>query len=133
MPSGYAYQAIEQALADNDLLDTAYLIGSNAAKQHFGERVKQSIDGASLRAAVERGEKVAARYFLFGIAAQFDEPIVRFSQEHGVDVVPAVNTFRYEGPDAAEQAEADVRRLRAMGVQRFQIDSVYEPLFAVPR
>jgi hypothetical protein len=127
------FQAIERALIDNDLLTTAYLIGSDAAKRYFGQRLKMSTDGVSLRAALERGEPVGERFFVFGVAARIDEPTVKLAQQHRVDVVPAVNTFRYVGADTERQAADDVERLSALGVRRFQIDSVFEPLFMPAR
>jgi hypothetical protein len=125
------FEAIERALVENDLLATTYLIGSDAAKRYFGQRVKTSVDGRSLRAALDRGEPVGQRYFVFGVAANLDTTTVRLAQHHEVHVVPAVNTFRYQGDNSFQQAADDVRRLRALGVHRFQIDSVYEPLFAI--
>jgi glycerophosphoryl diester phosphodiesterase len=125
------FRAIEQALIQNDLLPTTYLIGSDGAKRHFGNRLKVSVDGRSLRAAIERGEPVAEKYFVFGVAAQIDADTVRLAQQYRVDVVPAVNTFRYLNDDENRQAADDVGRLRGLGVRRFQIDSIYEPLFHV--
>jgi len=123
------FDSLEKTLLQHELLDSAYLIGSDATKKHFGTRVKVSVNGRSLREAIARQEDVAQRYFVFGVAAEIDEATVRLAQQHHVDVVPAVNTFRYPGANPTEQAARDIRRLRALGVTRFQIDSVYEPLF----
>jgi glycerophosphoryl diester phosphodiesterase len=123
------YKTLEEALVRHALLDSAYLIGSDAAKKHFGERVKVSVNSGGLRDTIARQEDVSRRCFVFGIAAEIDEATVRLAQQHGVDVVPAVNTFRYRAANPMQRAARDVQRLRSLGVTRFQIDSVYEPLF----
>mgnify|MGYP001270300164 CR=1 FL=1 len=53
---------------------------------------------------------------------------VRYAQSLKVPVVPSVNTFHYLGIRAKQTPEADIKRLRALGVQEFQIDSEYENL-----
>jgi glycerophosphoryl diester phosphodiesterase/cephalosporin-C deacetylase-like acetyl esterase len=126
------YAAVERTLIENNLLESAYLIGSDAAEQHLGHRLKTSTNGPSLRAAIARGEEVGSKYFLFGVAAGIDQATVQLAQQHHVDVVPAVNTFRYSGANPRQQAAEDIKRLRALGVARFQIDSVYESLFELP-
>ncbi len=48
------------------------------------------------------------------------------AQQAGVPVVPSVNIFHYATKDHTPLAARDIRRLRALGVTQFQIDSVYE-------
>jgi hypothetical protein len=61
----------------------------------------------------------------------FDAHALRLARQHQVTPVAAINTFRYarQGDGAWKAAEADARRLLALGVRYFQIDSVYQHLF----
>jgi glycerophosphoryl diester phosphodiesterase len=119
--------AIESILAKYDLLATAWLLGPENAKRHFASTMKVSIGPAELAAAAERGEKgLAKRYFLFGVAAHITNHDIALARQLNVIAAPAVNTFRYQGADQASQAATDIQRLRALGVDHFQIDSVYE-------
>ncbi len=69
---------------------------------------------------------MGGRYFLFAHAAQIDADVVALCRKHGVAVVPSINTFHYLTGSHLEQAAADIRRLKKLGVSEFQIDSVYE-------
>ena len=66
----------------------------------------------------------------------FDHPeqlpgdLVAPLQACGVLVLPAVNTFRYPKHSFSRLEEADIRRLQRAGVDGFQIDAIYRPLFA---
>ena len=50
-------------------------------------------------------------------------------RQNGAYVIPAINTFRYPENNHYELARKDINRLIQAGVEGFQIDSVYRPLF----
>lgn len=84
-----------------------------------------------LREAVDRGEPVAERYYLFDVAARIKADDVAYAQAHGVTPAAGLNTFRYEdaGVEHHAGAKSDAERLHALGVRTFQIDSIYDRYF----
>ncbi len=120
------YTEMLDILRENDLLDSAFVIGSDESREHFLDKAKIGTNPEALRAAVARGEDVANRYFMFGHAKRFNAEVVELCRAHNVAAVPSINTFHYPGPNHLNPATADIRRLRALGVTHFQIDSVYE-------
>jgi glycerophosphoryl diester phosphodiesterase len=125
------YERLARLLDQHKLLHTAYLLGGDKAKQVFRESCWLSANRQRLREAVERGEDVARRYYLFELGSVLDEEAVGLCRQHNVTPVAAINTFRYTESKRDEQkgAEEDVARLKQLGVVHYQIDSRYEPLF----
>lgn len=125
------YERLARLLDQHKLLRTAYLLGGDNAKNVFRESCWLSASRQSLRAAAERGEDVARRYYLFELGSVLQEESVALCRELSVTPVAAINTFRYTEAKRDEQrgAEQDVARLKALGVVHYQIDSRYLPLF----
>ncbi len=67
--------------------------------------------------------------FWFGLPHQLPSAMVKPLQQDGAYVIPAINTFRYPADGHYELARKDIRRLNEAGVDGYQIDSVYRPLF----
>lgn len=67
--------------------------------------------------------------FWFGLPEQLPSSMVRPLQKNGALVIPAINTFRYPKEGHYELAKKDIERLNEAGVDGYQIDSVYGPLF----
>ncbi len=70
------------------------------------------------------------RKFWFGLPQQLPSEMVKFLQQNGAFVIPAINTFRYPDEGHFELARKDIQRLNEAGVDGYQIDSVYKPLFS---
>ena len=120
-------RAIEDSLAQNGLLDGAYIIGTDQSRTWFHGKARVGVDRNKLRAAVEGGEDVARLYFLFEHGRDLDAETVRYAQALGVPVVPSINIFHYEDlADHMATAEMDVKRMLELGVEEFQIDSPYD-------
>jgi glycerophosphoryl diester phosphodiesterase len=62
----------------------------------------------------------------FGWAHELPSASVAPLQQAGVLVIPSINTFHYPLHAQHTLARQDIRRLKAAGVDGFQIDSVYE-------
>ena len=125
------YEEMERELKRTGLLESTYLIGLESSRRHFHGKARVSLNSAQLKDAVAKGEDVARLYFLFEWGKTLTEEQVKFANQHKVPVVPSVNTFHY-GQNLAESVKlgsADIKRLMAMGVTQFQIDSIYEPAF----
>ncbi|MHC4432662.1 MAG: glycerophosphodiester phosphodiesterase [Planctomycetota bacterium] len=67
--------------------------------------------------------------FWFGLPHQLPSEMVKPLQWNGAYVIPAINTFRYPDEGHYELARRDIQRLNEAGVDGYQIDSVYQPLF----
>jgi len=123
------YVELESALRDNGLLESAYFLCPPGIPERFRGKARLSSNAQRLREMAARGEPVEKLHFLFE-RGNMKEDDVRWAQARGIPVVPAINSFHYEGERAMEQAFADIRRLLGLGVTDFQIDSIYEPAFA---
>lgn len=108
-----------------------YSLGGARVYPLFEGRVMVSANRQDLRRYAEAGEPVGQRYFLFELGSEVDGAAVTLCREVGVTPVAAINTFRYTMAKRDEWAgpAEDVRRLRALGVRDFQVDSRYEALF----
>lgn len=121
------FEAMDAALSENGLLETAYVIGTEQSRRRYPGKARVGLDRAALSAAIERGEDVARLYFLFEHGRDLDRDTVEWAQSLGVPVVPSINIFHYDDTgDHMAAAEADTRRMLALGVEEFQIDSVYD-------
>jgi glycerophosphoryl diester phosphodiesterase len=67
--------------------------------------------------------------FWFGLPQGLPSEMVKPLQQNGAYVIPAINTFRYPANGHYELARKDIQRLNEAGVDGYQIDSVYRPLF----
>ena len=67
--------------------------------------------------------------FWFGLPPGLPNEMVKLLQQNGAYVIPAINTFRYPDEGHYELARKDIQRLNEAGVDGYQIDSVYHPLF----
>jgi len=126
------YRSMLDTLRENDLLESAYVIGNDESRALFLGKAKVGIRADALKSAAARGEDVAQRYFLFLQANGLDAKLFEYCNAHGVTVVPSINTFRYPGDKHNKRATADIKRLRKLGVTYLQIDSVYEEACTEP-
>jgi hypothetical protein len=126
------YQEMERELKRTGLLESAYVIGTEESRRYFEGKAKVGVTFDRLRAEASANNKIADRFYLFEWGRTLTEEQVYYAQKHRVTVVPSVNTFHYAptGKDPLREGSNDIRRLRAMGVTEFQIDSVYEVAFA---
>jgi len=78
----------------------------------------------------QKGETVdlTGKYW-FGLPHRMPDDTVKRLHQNGAYIVPAINTFRYPQDNHYELARKDINRLIQAGVEGFQIDSVYKPLF----
>lgn len=79
---------------------------------------------------VQQGEPCDLRHkFWFGLPHRLPSEMVKALQTRGAYVIPAINTFRYPADAHYALARKDIQRLNDAGVDGYQIDSVYKPLF----
>jgi len=119
-------EAMLTSLRNNDLLESTYFIGKPEIKARFKGKARVSVQRDAFRAAIAAGEDVARFYFLFEHANHLDEEIIRLADKVDVPVVVSINTFHYPPAKHMEQAQADIARLKRIGIVSFQIDSIYD-------
>jgi hypothetical protein len=126
------FASLLKSLEDNELLDSAYVIGTDQARKVFLDRARIGINPQKLVDHVAGGEDVKRRYFLFGHSRDFESEAIELARSRGVDVVPSINTFHYPADTHLKEADDDITRLRHLRIDCFQIDSVYETLCTRP-
>jgi glycerophosphoryl diester phosphodiesterase len=127
------YQRLLKLMLDGKVLEPIYSLGGPRVRTYFDGRVMVSVNRDSLEAALKAGEPVDSRYFLFELGSLMDRARVEFARQVKVTPVAAINTFRYTEAkrDEWEGPKEDIAKLRALGVDCFQVDSRYESLFGV--
>lgn len=109
-----------------------YSLGGARVKPLFEGRVMVSANRRDLRSWADQGQNVEREYFLFELGSELDEEAIALCRQLNVKPVAAINTFRYTMAKRDEWTGAaeDVTKLKRLGVADFQVDSMYEPLFA---
>jgi len=129
---GAFFRTIALLIKIHELESSTMTINSDPAlREALSGAVMLTVTRDELERA-ENGEPVdlAGRYW-FGLPHRIPDDTIRRLQECGAYVFPAINTFRYSEEDHYEEARKDIERLLRAGVEGFQIDSVYAPLFDV--
>ena len=120
------YAQMEKALRENGLLDGAFFIGTEESQRRFKGKSRIGVDRANLQKALDSREAVSRLYFLFEHGRTLDKDGLDLAARAGVPAVVSINVFHYADMDHWKGAEADVRRLKKLGMTYFQIDSVYD-------
>ncbi|MBS1824112.1 MAG: hypothetical protein JST93_02210 [Acidobacteria bacterium] len=125
------YQRLLRHMVDSGIPRPIYSLGGPRVRPFFDGQVMVSVNRKTLRDAAEAGEPVAERYFLFELGSEIDQNVVALARSLKVSPVAAINTFRYTMAkrDEWEAPKQDIERLRALGVNDYQVDSRYQPLF----
>jgi glycerophosphoryl diester phosphodiesterase len=124
------FQHIADALTAHDLSAATLTISQHPLVQDYlTEHAVLPIANETFeRVSQGEGIPLKGRYW-FGAAWRLTASTVKHLQRNGAFVIPAINTFHYPNHAHHILARQDVMRLRAAGVDGFQIDSVYEDLF----
>ena len=108
---------------------TITISGDQALRQCFKGVVMLTISGDEFK-QVQQGKHIDLRgKYWFGLPDKIPCDMVKRLHQNGAYVIPAINTFRYPKENHYELARRDINRLIKVGVEGFQIDSVYRPLF----
>jgi glycerophosphoryl diester phosphodiesterase len=121
------YAAMEEALRENGLLESTYIIGTRESKLWFKSKARVALRRDDLRRAIEKGEPVDKLYLLFERGQTLDAAAVALARDAKVPVVASINRYHYKGDDLP-QAKADIERLLNLGIVYLQIDSIYDAL-----
>lgn len=124
------FREIGELLEKHDLSRSAITFsGHPLAVRHLEERVMFAITEDE-EESVRRGEAISLTgKFWFGLPRNLEDEMVGKLQARGALVIPAINIFRYPSDNHMESAQEDIIRMQSAGVDAFQIDAVYAPLF----
>src|SRR5690625_98083 len=128
------YMEIESVLEKYGLLNSAFVLSDAGAQRYLFGKASISRGLGDIIQEAEAGEDVSELYHLFELIGNIDEEVIRQANDLGVKVVTAIKVFRYSrsGESEKEMCEAakqDIEWLMNLGVEYYQVDSVYEPLF----
>lgn len=98
----------------------------------LGDLIVSRMPGEVIKDVQAGGKPDLSGRLWFGQPKHLPDDLVPALRELGALVIPAINTFRYDASTHRAQAEADIERMRTADVDGFQIDSVYQDLFANP-
>jgi glycerophosphoryl diester phosphodiesterase len=128
------FQRISDLLETHGLTRTTVTIsGHHLTQKHLVGKVLFRVTNEEFK-KVQDGKSVPLEQkFWFGLPEALPSEMVPKLQQNGALVMPAINTFRYPSHADRELARQDVDRLLEAGADGFQIDSVYEDLFAGKR
>ncbi len=120
--------SIEASLFKYGLMDEALIIGRSAVVDRFYGKAKLRWRDplAAVQQAARAMDEPGIHYFIFNHAADFNKEEVEGFHELGLDVVVSINTFHYREGDPIAQGVRDLEKMLALGVDGFQIDSVYD-------
>ena len=109
---------------------TVTLSKNPLVRKHLAGKVVFRVTWEEFR-RVQNEEAVALEgKYWFSLPDDLPSEMVLKLQQNGALVIPAINIFRYPAHADRELARQDVDRLLKAGADGFQIDSVYEDLFA---
>jgi glycerophosphoryl diester phosphodiesterase len=108
----------------------AMMIGTDESTDFFTGKVKLSCTRQQLEINIQKPGYSPDFYYLFGDVGTMTEDDVRWAQAQGIMVVGVLNWSRYRGrPRPYVIATRDAAKMKAWGVQYFQVDSEFDRFF----
>jgi len=104
---------------------TVAIVDGPLLRKHLGDIALFPVTAQDARGAFAEEAVSLAGEFWFGGPGELPDEAVPRLQERGALVIVSVNTHHYPPHAHCELARQDLARLRAAGVDGFQIDSIY--------
>jgi hypothetical protein len=124
------YKRVVALLESHRLLNATMCIGNpKSVRPYFGDRIVLRVSDTELKSLEDGDAPDLSGKFWFGLPPKLPSEMVAKYQDHGLLVIPALNTFRYKAESHQADAKTDATRLRNANVDGFQIDSVYQDFF----
>jgi glycerophosphoryl diester phosphodiesterase len=95
-------------------------------RSHLPHGMLTPIGEAELSRLRERTAVSVEGTYWFGVPRDLSDDLVARLQQSSVLVMAAINTFQYPVHAHDDVARSDIGRLSAVGVDAFQLDSIYE-------
>jgi hypothetical protein len=130
LPSTQFLQRVGEHLETHQLLSASVTISTHPlARQHLDGMVLFPVSNEDMW-KVSEGEPIPLQgQYWFGLPEELPSEAVEPIQRSGAFVIPAINGFRYPAHAHYKLARQDAERLLSIGVDGFQIDSMYEEFF----
>lgn len=110
------------------LQKNALMIGTDESTAFFTGKIKLSCTRQQLEENMKKTGYRPADYYLFG--GEITSADVRWAKQHNILAVGVINAWRYrQSANPRLDAQKDADRLKATGLQYFQIDSEFDYLF----
>lgn len=106
--------------------------GAPVVREELGPVALVPVNAEELRQIEAREAPALRGKYWFGIPSWIKLETIPKLRQAGALVIPAINTFRYENDPDRAQARREVRQLRALDVEGFQIDAMYQDFFDRP-
>ncbi|WP_298734050.1 glycerophosphodiester phosphodiesterase family protein [uncultured Chitinophaga sp.] len=117
-------------LQQHGLDKQAMMIGTDESTDFFTGKIKLSCTRQQLEVNTQKPGFNPDFYYLFGDAGTMTEDDVKWAQAQGIMVVGVLNWSRYrKRARPYTMAGRDAARLKAWGVQYFQVDSEFDRFF----
>lgn len=124
------FSQIVSLLQQYGLDKQAMMIGTDESTDFFTGKVKLSCTRQQLEVNIQKPGYNPDFYYLFGDVGSMTEDDVKWAQAQGIMVVGVLNWSRYRGRSRPYTfAARDAARLKAWGVQYFQVDSEFDRFF----
>ena len=95
-PDKWFYEELNRILIKYNMLKDAYFIRNDVrsyfAEGKFGFRMQEVYD---MKKRLDKGEDISAQYYLFDHGNRINAEVVRWCQQHYIDVCASVNTGHY--------------------------------------
>jgi glycerophosphoryl diester phosphodiesterase len=107
---------------------TVCISGHPLVRKYLNKKSMMTISKEQLNQVAENDATDLTGLFWFGLPWNITDEMVSQLQKRDVIVIPAINTFRY--PQGSPHSPSrDIQRMKKLGVNFFQIDSVYGQYF----
>lgn len=106
----------------------ALMIGTDESTDFFTGKIKLSCTRKQLEENMLKPGYRPSHYYLFGSELTRDD--VEWARRNNILAVGVINAWRYRrSANPAAEAEKDAQRLKATGLNHFQVDSEFERFF----
>jgi len=123
------YDDILRALERNNLRRYTFVYPSNPeTREALGGKVRLKLNEGDVPRILPTLPDASQKYFAFGLPVLMKKLPMAELRAQGVPIIPGVNTFRYPAENLMELAKKDIEEMLRLGVDGFQIDSVYEEI-----
>ncbi|WP_345214367.1 glycerophosphodiester phosphodiesterase family protein [Mucilaginibacter gynuensis] len=106
---------------------SAMMIGTDESTDFFTGKIKLSCTRKQLEDNMLKPGYQSSNYYLFSDTISKDD--VDWARKNNIMVIGVINAWAYKSAAILQEAQQQAVKLKNAGVNYFQIDSVFEPLF----
>ncbi|WP_186774468.1 glycerophosphodiester phosphodiesterase [Chitinophaga pinensis] len=114
-------------LQQYDLYKSALMIGTDESTEYFTGKIRLSCTREQLETNINRPDYKASNYYLFSDKISRED--YEWAHRRHMLVVGVINAWAFQPGEAVSRSAEQAAALKGAGVQCFQIDAEYLPLF----